>query len=170
MAISDERREWIVRVASGEEYKDLTDEEFEALTDEDMDRAAQEFFASVTDPDELHLFADAYNWDGRVEDLLRTIRHPLCDFGTALLVYWRGQPGCFLQYADREDVPQSQREGYDLLREIEQRVQTGSYRSARQPFNPASDHKHDARPTPETIARQGRDLPAEMYQVITRRR
>jgi len=166
MAIPDERREWIVRVANGEEYKGLSDGEFEALTDEDMDAAAREFFASVADPEELHLFAGAYNWDGGVEDLLRAVRHPLCDLGTALLVYWRGQPGSFLQYAGREGVPRSQREDYDLLREIEQRVQSGAYRSARQPFDPADDHGHDARPTPASTARHGRGLPPGMYQVV----
>lgn len=166
MAISDERREWIEKVAVGAVYDDLPDEEFDALTDDDHDRPSREFFASVTDPEELHLFADLYNWDGGVEDLWRVIQHPVCDLGTALLVYWRGQPDFDLQYADRDEVPDRRRKEWDLLREIERRVAAGAYRTASQPFDPADDNSNDLRPKPARVQRYGRDLPEVMYRAV----
>src|SRR5882724_11497538 len=44
-----------------------------------------QFFETVTDTEELHLYADGFNWDTGVEELRRVIRHPLCDRGTAFL-------------------------------------------------------------------------------------
>lgn len=166
MALSEERREWIEKVAGGGGFDDLPDEEFDALTDDDLDRPSREFFTSVADPEELHVFAALYNWDGGVEDLHRVVRHPLCDLGTALLVYWRGQPDFYLQYADRAAVPDHAKEDYDLLREIEQRVEAGLYRTASQPFDPADDKGQDRRTKPARVKRYGRDLPAVMYRAI----
>ncbi len=166
MAVSDERREWIERVATGATFDDLPEDEGDELTEDELDAPAREFFASVTDPEELHVFASAYNWDGGVDDLQRVVRHPRCDLGTALLVYWRGQPGYYLQYPNRDAVPDHEREVYDLLREIEGRVAAGAYRTAAQPFDPADDMGDDSRPKPQRVKRYGRDLPGAMYQVI----
>ena len=166
MAVSQERREWIAKVAVGGVYDDLSEDESDALTDDDHDRPSREFFASVTDPEELHLFAGAYNWDGGVEDLLNVVRHPLCDRGTALLVYWRGQPGFDLEYADRDAVPEYRQEVWDLSREIEGRVAAGQYLTATQAFDPANDGGSDSRPKPRRVTRYGRDLPATMYQAV----
>lgn len=166
MAIPDEQRKWIEKVARDSFYTDLPDEEFNALTDDDFDRPFREFFATLVDPEELHLFASLFNWDGGVEELRDVIQHPLCDLGTAMLVYWRGQPGYDLQYADREAVPDHRREVWDLLREIEQRVAEGRFMTASQSYDPATDNGYDQRPKPERVKRFGRDLPAIMYRAV----
>jgi hypothetical protein len=167
MAVSNERRKLIEKVAVGAVYDDLSQDDYDALPDEAHDIRSREFFASVTDPEELHLFASLYNWDGGLDDLHRIVRHPLCDLGTALLVYWRGQPGFYLQYPDRTVVPDHAHEVYDLLREIEQRVAAGEYRTARQPFDPAADEGQDRRPTPARVKRYGHDLPPIMYRAVS---
>jgi hypothetical protein len=167
MAISDERRDWIRRVATDAIFDGLSEEEFDELTEEDHEKPFQEFFETVSDPEELHLFAGLINWDGGAEELSRVIHHPLCDLGTALLVYWLGQPSFDLQYANREAVPQHRREVYDLLRDIEQRVAEGAYKTARQPFDPANYRGRDLRPKAERINRYGRDLPPAMYRAVT---
>ena len=169
MAVSDERREDIARFAEGGHFNDLTDEEFDALTEDDYERASDEFFAAITDPEELHIFVGEYNWDGGVDDLLRAIRHRLCDQGTTLLTYWRGQPTYYLQYADRAAVPAHEIEVYDLLREIEQRMASGAFATATQPFDPADDDGVDCRPSAADIEQHGRDLPAIMYQPVPAR-
>lgn len=166
MAISDERRAWIINVANGETFNELSDAELDALSEDDADRPSREFFASVADPAELHVFADAYNWDGGLKDVWRVIWHPLCDLGTALLVYWRAQPRQMLQHPDREALPEYQREDWDLLREIEQRVAAGAFTTAAQPLDLANDNGYDARPKPHMVARLGRDLPAAMYAAV----
>lgn len=41
---------------------------------------------------EIHEFATNYNWDYGIEPLKLILQHPLCDRGTALKIYWLGQP------------------------------------------------------------------------------
>lgn len=168
MGISSERREWIEKLANDALFDNLSESEFDALTDEDHDQPMREFLASVAEPEELHLFAKLCNWDGSIKDLQSVIRHPLCDQGTALLVYWRGQPGYYFQYADRSAVPEHEREVFDLLREIEQRVTRGAYPAALQPFDPADDEGRDHRPKPARMQRYSCDVPAVMYLAVPR--
>lgn len=40
--------------------------------------------------EELHAVADNYNWDDSSDALYAFIDHPLCDAGTALLLFWKG--------------------------------------------------------------------------------
>jgi Domain of unknown function (DUF4274) len=167
MGMSEERRDWIKRVANDAIFDELSERDFDAMTEDDHWRPFEEFFETVSDPEELHLFVGLINWDGGTKELTRVIQHPLCDLGTALMVYWLGQPGFDLQYASRDSVPQHRQEVYDLLREIEQRVAKGLYKSATQTFDPADVRGHDLRPKAERIKRYGRDLPAAMYRAVT---
>ena len=157
-------RSRVERVATGEVFDDLPEGETDAMTEDDFDRPAREFFASVADPEELHVFAGAYNWDAGTEDLYHIIRHPLCDLGTALRVSWRGQPVYDLPYPHPDAVPAVNRDVYDLPQEIEGRVAAGAYRTASQPFDPADDD--DLRPKPARVKRYGRDLPPAMYRAV----
>ncbi len=75
----------------------------------------------------LHRFATRYNWDEGVDLLRRCIRYPACSLATALLVYWRGQPYSFCQYAKRSAVPEHERPQYDLLKAIKGRVARKTY-------------------------------------------
>jgi hypothetical protein len=55
--------------------------------------------AEVESPEELHYYAINYNWDDGLDLLRPVIDHPLCDQGTALFLFWLGQPDWFY---DRE--------------------------------------------------------------------
>jgi hypothetical protein len=135
----------------------------------DQERTHREFMrvlGEVTSPDELHAFADGFNWDCGAKELLQVIRHPMCDRGTALLVYWRSQPGYYLQYADRASLRPEQQELFDLQREIENRIRAGDYQTAVCTYDPQNDHGQDNRPSPQRIKRFGRDLPREMYAPV----
>jgi hypothetical protein len=163
MAISDQRRRWIETLAREEHLDHLSDEELEAFTETDFEREYDAFFASVTDPEELHIFADAFNWDCELEKLTKVIHHPLCDRGTALLVYWRGQPAYFLRYGSRAKIPYFERENFDLLREIERRMTDGGYARFDIPYDPTNDAGTDQRPKRREVERFAREIPAMMY-------
>jgi hypothetical protein len=94
-----------------------------------------EFILDATSA-ELHLLADRWNWDGGLRGPQAIIRHPRCDRGTALLVYWRASPEYYLRYASRDEVPVEEREQFDLLAEIEAGVLKGQYQNRRIPFDP----------------------------------
>ena len=122
-----------------------------------------QFLEAVTDPEELHLYADGFNWDTGVEMMRRVIRHELCDRGTALLIYWRGAPGYYARYADRSETPNPDQEDiYDLLREIEQKISNHQFRTRRFHYDPKSDRGHDIT-TKYSNVTQRRPIPAEMF-------
>lgn len=81
-------------------------------------------------PEKLHEFATHYNWDEGFEIPKWIINNPLCDKGTALMMYWHADPQYFRQYAVREEVPSTgwKLQHYDLLREIEEKYLSGFYK------------------------------------------
>lgn len=166
MALSKEQRK---RVEA------LIDDEYVDEDDDEVATAAA--FASLldadSDPEELHVFAKEFNWDCGCSEMAAVIAHPLCDLGTALLIYWLGAPGYYLQYGGRSDVPEEEQETFDLLQEIERKVLAGGFRARSQPFNPRNDDRHDFTTAYDDIVESARargtltrSIPSEMYQAI----
>ena len=122
-----------------------------------------QFFDTVSDAEELHLFADGFNWDTGVGEVRRVIRHPLCDKATALLIYWRGAPGYYARYLNPAEITNPDYvDHFDLLREIEQKVIAGHYHTHRFRYDPKSDKGHDMT-TQYSSYKQKRSIPVEMY-------
>src|SRR5215207_4128317 len=78
-------------------------------------------------PEKLHDFATHYNWDDGFEVPKWIINNPLCDRGTALMMYWHANPQYFCKYATRNEVPSMgwNLQHYDLIREIEEKYLSG---------------------------------------------
>jgi len=95
----------------------------------------------LQDPVELHALAFSWNWDAGFEPLFGIIRHPLCDRGTALLVYWYASPVWVYQaYADESEIAGAyERQRYRLIKEIEEKYTAGFYRNQRFRFDPNTD-------------------------------
>jgi hypothetical protein len=74
---------------------------------------------------ELHGFAQSYNWDGGTDAMVEIIRHPLCDRGTALMIYWLAQPEDVKEMPGKS--PELVRDAYDLIVEIEKRIQSNGF-------------------------------------------
>ena len=122
-----------------------------------------QFFDTVTDAEELHLYADGFNWDTGAGELRRVIRHPLCDRATALLIYWRGSPGYMARFADRfETRNPDQADQFDLLQEIEQKVIANQFASRRFHYDPKNDRGMDMT-TRHGDAPRKRVIPQEMF-------
>lgn len=45
---------------------------------------------SITKPAYLHIIAYHYNWDDGFDIPRKILNHPQCDFGTALMIFYRG--------------------------------------------------------------------------------
>jgi len=122
-----------------------------------------QFFKTITDAKELHLFADGFNWYTGVEEWRRVIRHSLCDRGTALLIHWRGAPGWYGSYADRSETRNpDQANHFNLLREIEQKIVGGYFRTHLFPLQPQDDRGHDMTTLYGSVG-QKRQVPPEMF-------
>jgi hypothetical protein len=68
---------------------------YDVLPDDRTGQFAQEL-ARVESPVELHYFAMNYNWDNGEDAVRAVIDHPLCDMGTASMIYWLAQPDLLL--------------------------------------------------------------------------
>jgi Domain of unknown function (DUF4274) len=58
------------------------------------------FLRAATEPEELHEFAQHWNFDYGAATLLRVLEHPACDLATALMAFWRGGPNLYLPFKD----------------------------------------------------------------------
>lgn len=95
------------------------------------------------DAEQLHHIAYKWNWDDNCDDgyvtLHLIVEHPNCALGTALLLYWRGEPLYFRQYATRDEVPGYHYDTYDFLAELEQMVQTNKFQHRGIVYDPRND-------------------------------
>lgn len=90
-------------------------------TDADLESAFETLFGQIESAEELHHLAANVNWDGGLDLLRRIVAHPLCDAGTALMLFWLGAPGYV--YSDRAaiDPLPDHAENLAFLREIERK-------------------------------------------------
>ncbi len=87
----------------------------------------------------LHRLAIAGWRTALPEQLLAMVRHPRCDWGTALLLYWTHRPLQVRRDAAREDLAAFEIPTWELLRAIEIRATTTGFASRRCPFDPRRD-------------------------------
>lgn len=101
-------------------------------------REMMDFVSSATNREELHFFAERWDWDGDVKPLFRLIKNPNCDAGTLLALFWRGNPESYYRFhATPRALPAgNQRDIYTLLRRIEKVLMTQKYGNAKIRFNP----------------------------------
>jgi hypothetical protein len=107
----------------------FTDADWKRLSDE-MDEEAMTFCRDCADPEELHAFVRAWNWDKGFWAIAEIIRNPACEAATALMAYWTAGPEWYLPYADRDAVAalgSEYLEGFDLITEIETRYVVGDF-------------------------------------------
>ena len=134
--VTEERKQFIFDIANGEWVdrlpKDTSDEEFEKMLKK-MNRERNKFLKNCISPEELHLFAEAYNWDNGVGSMQSVIESRVCDRNTALLVFWRGSPTFYQQYdyGDIQNRSPSEREGWQLVRRIRNGIYAGGINRGR---------------------------------------
>ncbi|MCE9647411.1 MAG: DUF4274 domain-containing protein [Chloroflexi bacterium] len=94
---------------------------------------------------QLHEYMSKYNWDFGTEIPYWAIRNPLCDRGTALMIYWMAGAGYFCRYKSRDDIPSYKTERYDLILEIEGNYLSNFYTKNDIKFDPVSDLEKDSK-------------------------
>ena len=92
--------------------------------------------AQISSPAELHAFAYDFNWDCGVEELRAVLEHPLCDRGTALMIYWLGDPMYFADFSTADDVPDVNRDGYRFIKFVESQLVADRFTSNEIRFDP----------------------------------
>lgn len=129
MALTAQQRKRVAWLIDGH----LADDYDEATFDARWNRE----FAALSTPEELFLFASESHPSQEPAEWRRVLDHPLCDQGTALLIFWRNSP--VYCYGDEPAGGWGHnRERYELVREIAGRCAAGEYPSAVVRFDPAN--------------------------------
>jgi|SRR5688572_2248208 hypothetical protein len=119
--------------------------------------------------DKLHEFSAHYNWDDGFEIPTWIINNPLCDRGTALMMYWLAEPHYFCQYTTRDEVKREwELENYGFIQEVEEKYINGFYKIRKILFNPRHDMSngmlgHDWTQV-NSKRPQRREIPPEMFE------
>lgn len=107
----------------------------------------------------LHKCVANYNWDGGFGPMRRAIRHPKCDLGTAMMVFWRCDPRFYYEAVCEGDFKSVESGGaWNLVREVISKVRRGHYKTAGLSFNPSNDSGADwteGKKSPEAIGVPG---------------
>ncbi len=118
-------------------------------------------------PAARNVFGDTNHTSARVALLCRPLElgwRCRSDATTALLLFWRSDPEYDLQFASRDDVPDYNRDAFDLTQLIQERVSRGGYSpSSLIGFNPRQDVRI-GEPVPGR-----RVIPAQMMQAVLTR-
>lgn len=91
---------------------------------------------------ELHQYAMCDDGENGTKFLEWVIKQPNCDKGTALRIYWKGQPAYFTQFTPDEAREEAETVGdgiYKLLSQIEKRVKKNFYQTNHYPFDCSQD-------------------------------
>ncbi len=101
-------------------------------------QVSREEFEELTKAEELHQVVDNYNWDEGPELLQWIIESPLCDKGTALLIFWRANPVYHTQYS--EDPKNWNSGGYQLVQAVLKKWQENGFSQGIIAYDPEKDY------------------------------
>jgi hypothetical protein len=116
--------------------------EDEWVDEDDEERSMRSFrtaICGVESPEELHIFAGNFNWDCGWHELTVVLEDSRCDYGTALMVYWLGQPDYFYRKIELgEPLSSDEIDTWERLKWLEERLLSGGYIRRQIAFEPAS--------------------------------
>jgi hypothetical protein len=78
---------------------------------------------------ELHHFACNFNWDCGAQELEALVDHCECDAGTALMVYWLGQPAEHYRMQQSGSLSPDANNVVALLRKIETKFENNEFKT-----------------------------------------
>jgi GNAT superfamily N-acetyltransferase len=95
-------------------------------------------------PDQWHQVADGWNWGSGCDILRWIVEQPDCDKGTALLIFWRGEPSYYWGEATDRDGLVAERgeyglDVYDMLVALLARWRANGFTRAAIAYNPRID-------------------------------
>lgn len=107
-------------------------------TDAEIDQwKLENHYQFLESTEELHAFANEFNWDGNLNELYWVISHKLCDLATAKMIYWKASPLYFYgKFASREEfalekpsyyTDENWFKSYDLIKAIEKNFDSQLY-------------------------------------------
>ena len=115
-------------------------------------------------PEQWHLYAAKSDFDYNALGLQWLIDNPQLDEATARMLFWNMGAGFLAQYASLEEVPQGEKDDYQTVRILEERILNGFYQPPRIWYDPHDNdmvNMHDYADIPAKRA-----IPAELSQKV----
>lgn len=138
--LSKSRRQYILDVADDTWISRFEDKDDDSAFERESRRWAKlrrEFVRSVDNPLEIHCFTCHYNASRGVKPLVNMVKHPSCDAGTALRLYWINDPVYFTQYTTISGCPyDDEQDTMRLLRTIVRRFKVNDFGTRKIYFDP----------------------------------
>lgn len=123
---------------------DFTEEQLQRIKklDEGYVSVAQykKILKQVETPEELHSISQGYNWDNGFSLLIEMVQHNMCDGGTALEIYWRGQPDYYAGHKYKKYVPNLDVKGFSFLKKIEKIYLANNFTSNEIKYDPSDSY------------------------------
>ncbi|MDA7724036.1 DUF4274 domain-containing protein [Flavobacteriaceae bacterium] len=115
----------------------ITKEEYERKYSKIFD----DYFDKISsDTLKLHRTADSWNWDEDYKYLFIIAKNKNTDLGTALMLFWQGQPlDYWLPYTSVIEVEEQNKKAYELLELLCQNITSNFYTRGSVAYNPKSD-------------------------------
>lgn len=127
--------------------KQLTPERARELYDAFFEkRRPRSAVEELVDIYERHFVAEVANWDFDREVLVGLLDAEVLDHGTVALIFWRSSPTFFQSYAE-EEVPDYQRELYEIMTKARARMEASRWSSEEIVYNPVKDGRLEAAPS-----------------------
>lgn len=96
------------------------------------------FFDTITDPVEYHYIVSVFNWDAGIEWLSWIANSPICDEGTAKMIFWRSQPSFYTMFLSAEEA-KNHSEIFILIRSIIENIENKFYKNQNIFYDPDTD-------------------------------
>ena len=90
-------------------------------------RKYKKSLAEIESPEELHQLAWNHNWDDGIQFLEWMVEHPQCDKGTALLIFWLGEPAFHFRFSKRNEVSDWAFPTWKFLKKLSERYLEESF-------------------------------------------
>lgn len=138
--LSQTRRQFILDVASNAWIRRFEHADDNAAFEKESrrwDQLRREFIKSVEKPREIHCFTCHYHAARGMQPLIQLMKHPSCDAGTALRLFWINDPVYFSEYRTISECPyEEEQEVMRLLRAIKLRFKRNDFQSRKIYFDP----------------------------------
>lgn len=115
-------------------------------------------FDQLKTSEELHRVVENYNWDEGLQVMHWVLESPLCDKGTALLMFWRADPVYETQFS--EDPKDWRSAGYQLVQKILEMWQNNQFSEGLISYDPVHDYAADT----DAEGHGAWEIPADMRQ------
>lgn len=175
MPVSEERLAQIRELSNDERVDRLDTSGFEDADwqrlDAELNKETIVFCRGNRNAEELHAFADTWNWDKGTWALEEILDNPACEAATALLIYWRSAPEYYRQYADRaalvaDPLAAHAIAPFDFLAKLEARYVAGTFPVGSIAFDPADPADNRVGIYDDLRDKFVRELPRVMYAPV----